>query len=189
MGSLAGKQLVIVGLGAIGQGIARRGKAFDMEVTGISRSADAVPFVDAIRPRGDLVDARRTADIVVVATTYDAAAGKIVDRAAIEAMKPTALLVNIARGALVDQEALVEALRAGRIAGAGLDVTEPEPLPPGHPLWTLDNVVLTPHLGGAGMYASGAGGSTGGIGAIFAENLRRWRAGMPLVKVVIPRTS
>ncbi len=184
MENLAGMHLVIVGLGSIGQDIARKAKAFDMTVTGISRSSDAIPNVDTILPRERLEAACAGADIVVVATTHDAAADKIISRAAIEAMKPTAFLVNIARGSLVDQDALVEALQAGRIAGAGLDVVATEPLPDGDPLWSMANVVLTPHVGGAG--GSGKGG---GVAAIFTENLRRWQCGAPLTKVVIAKTG
>lgn len=183
MENLSGKHLVIVGLGSIGRDIARKAKAFDMRVTGVSRTGEAVPNVDCIVPREELVAACAEADIVVVATTHDAAAEKIIGRPAIAAMKPSAFLVNVARGPLVDQAAMVEALQARRIAGAGLDVVATEPLPAGDPLWSLDNVVLTPHVGGAGGNARGSG-----IAAIFAENLARWLNGEPLTRIVIART-
>ncbi len=184
MENLSGKHLVIVGLGAIGRDIARKAKAFDMQVTGVSRTGDTVPNVDRIVPRSALVAASAQADILVVATTHDAAADKIIGRAVIAAMKPSAFLVNVARGPLVDQAALVEALLARRIAGAGLDVVATEPLPAGDPIWSMDNVVLTPHVGGAGGSGRGSG-----IAAIFEENLLRWLSGAPPTRIVIARTE
>jgi phosphoglycerate dehydrogenase-like enzyme len=183
MDNLSGKHLVIVGLGAIGQEIARKAKAFDMQVTGISRTAEPIAHVDRIRPRSELREAAAEADILLLALTYDETTGKILSRAIIEAMKPTACVINIARGGLVDEPALIEALQAGKLAGAGLDVTETEPLPPGHPFWKLPNVLLTPHVGGAGSESGG-----GGFTKIFVDNLRRWLDGKPLAKVVIDRT-
>ena len=99
-------------------------------------------------------------------------------------MKPTAYVINIARGALLDEGALIEALEAGRIVGAGLDVAAIEPPPTGHPLWSMKNVLLTPHLGGAG--SNGIGES---IASVVTGNLRRWMAGEKLVKIVTEKTS
>ena len=98
-------------------------------------------------------------------------------------MKPTAYVVNVARGTLIDEEALIEALQSKKIAGAGLDVTFKEPTPKDHPFWDMPHVVMSPHIGGAG--SAGVGG---GLGQIFADNLRRWQSGQPLTKVVIART-
>jgi phosphoglycerate dehydrogenase-like enzyme len=184
MDNLSGKHLVIVGLGAIGQEIARKAKAFDMRVTGISRSSAPMANIDRIRPRSELQAAAAEADILMLALTYDEETDKILSRAVIQAMQPSAYVVNIARGKLVDEPALVDALRAGKIAGAGLDVTDVEPLPAGHPLWTMPNVLLTPHVGGTGSKSGG-----GGFSKIFLENLRRWRCGEPLDKVVIARSA
>jgi D-2-hydroxyacid dehydrogenase (NADP+) len=181
--NLAGKHLVIVGLGAIGQDIARKAKAFDMRVTGVSRSHEPMPNVDEIRPRDELRIAAGEADILLLALTYEASTDKILNRDVLNAMKPTAYVVNIARGKLVDEPALIEALQSGKLAGAGLDVTEKEPLPVGHPFWKMENVLLTPHVGGAGSKGVG-----GGFTKIFIDNLRRWLAGEPLTKVVIERT-
>jgi len=181
--NLSGKHLLIVGLGAIGQEIARKAKAFDMAVTGISRSAGPLPHVDRVRPRGELVAACGEADIVVLAATSDESTHKILGREAIAALKSTAVVVNIARGALVDEPALISALEAKRIAGAGLDVMVTEPIPAGHPFWALDNVVMTPHVAGAG-----AATPAGGFARIFADNLRLWIDGKPLKQVVIART-
>ena len=181
--NLAGKHLLIVGIGAIGQEIARKAKAFDMVVTGVSRSTAALPNIDRIRPRSELVAACAEADIIVLAATSDETTHKILSREAIGAMQPTASVVNIGRGALVDEPALIEALQAKKIAGAGLDVMVTEPIPPGHPFWVLDNVVMTPHVAGAG-----AATPAGGFAAIFCENLRLWMDGKPLKQVVIART-
>jgi phosphoglycerate dehydrogenase-like enzyme len=182
MDNLARKHLVIVGLGAIGQDIARKAKAFDMQVTGISRASGPMIHVDRIRPRGELQAAAAEADIVLLSVNHDESTNKILSRDVIAAMKPTACVINIARGSLVDEPALIEALQRGKIAGAGLDVTTTEPLPSGHPFWEMDNVLLTPHVGGAGSRESG------GFLKIFLENLRRWVAQETLTKVVIDRT-
>jgi phosphoglycerate dehydrogenase-like enzyme len=179
MDNLAGKHLVIIGLGEIGQEIARKAKAFDMRVTGVSRAAESLPNIDRVRPRSELIAACAEADIVAVAAMHDASTDKIVSRDAIAAMRPTAYIVNVARGQLIDEPALVEALQAGRLAGAGLDVAATEPLPAGHPFWGMDNVILTPHVGGSG--SQGVGGD---LGSIFMDNLRRWLDGKPLTKVV-----
>jgi phosphoglycerate dehydrogenase-like enzyme len=181
--NLAGKHVLIIGLGAIGQEIARKAKAFDMQVSAISRSVKPPPHVDRIRPRQELVDACAEADIVVMAALYEEGADRLLSRLAIAAMKPSAYVINIARGGLVDEDALVEALTTGRIAGAGLDVTVTEPLPVGHPLWSLPNVLLTPHIAGAG--SDGIGES---IASVVTGNLRRWIAGEQLVKVVTDKT-
>jgi D-2-hydroxyacid dehydrogenase (NADP+) len=181
--NLSGKNLVIIGLGAIGQEVARKAKAFDMQVTGISRAKGSVPNVDRVRPRSEIALACGEADIVLMAALYGADTDKILDRAAISAMKQSAYVVNVARGALIDEEALIDALTNRRIAGAGLDVTVMEPLPVGHPLWSMHNVLLTPHLGGAG--SDGAGES---IASVVARNLKRWMAGEKLAKVVVERT-
>jgi phosphoglycerate dehydrogenase-like enzyme len=181
MDNLAGKHLVILGLGEIGQAIARKAKAFDMQVSGISRSTEAMANFDHLLPRSELVPACATADIVAIAANHDASTDKMLSREVIAAMRPTAYVVNVARGQLVDEPALIEALQAGRLAGAGLDVAATEPLPAGHPFWRMENVILTPHLGGAGSQGVG-----GGLGNIFVDNLRRWLDGKPLTKVVVP---
>lgn len=183
MDNLAGKHLVIIGTGAIGQDIARKAKAFDMMVTGISRSTVPLPHFDRLRPRAELKAAIEAADIVLIAANYEADTHEMMNDEVIAAMKPNAHLINIARGALIDEAALVRALRDGKMAGAGLDVTMTEPLPAGHSLYTLPNVVLTPHVAGAGSQGTGAG-----MGKILADNLRLWLKGERLQKIVIERT-
>ncbi|MDB5652084.1 MAG: D-isomer specific 2-hydroxyacid dehydrogenase NAD-binding protein [Hyphomicrobiales bacterium] len=183
MDNLAGKHLLIIGTGAIGQEIARKAGAFDMPVTGISRTTQALPHFDTVRPRAELPGAVAGADMIVMAANYEADTHEMFSRALIDAMKPTSYLVNIARGPLIDEAALVEALRDKRIAGAGLDVTVTEPLPAGHPLYSLPNVIVTPHIAGAGSSGTGAG-----MGKILADNLSLWLKGEPLQKIVIERT-
>lgn len=181
--NLAGKHIVIVGTGAIGQDIARKAKAFDMRVTGVSRTAAPLPNFDALRPRADLVAAARDADVLMVAAMYDETTHHMISRDVIDALPSRAFVVNIARGLLVDECALVDALEAGRIAGAGLDVMEEEPLPASSPLWRNDNALVTPHIAGAGGAGTGATHAS-----MFADNLRLWLAGKPLEKVVIQKT-
>lgn len=183
MDNLCGKRLLIIGVGAIGEEIARKAKAFDMHVTGVSRRKDKPANFDALRPREELVAAAADADVVALAATQDGDTGPLVNRALLDAMKPTALVINIARGSLVEEPALIEALQSKKIAGAGLDVASKEPLPEGHPFWGMSNVVLTPHLGGAGNKGLG-----GGLGSIFADNLTRYIAGKPLTKIVFQKT-
>jgi D-2-hydroxyacid dehydrogenase (NADP+) len=184
MDNLAGKHLVIIGMGAVGQDVARKAKAFDMRVTGVTRATGDMRNVDQLRPRSELIAACAEADMVLIAAGHDPTTDKFFGREALAAMKPTATIVNVARGQLVDEPALIEALRAKTIAGAGLDVTFTEPTPKDHPFWDMPNVVLSPHVGGAG--SAGAGG---GLGAIFADNLRLWLKGEPLTKVVVRRTT
>ena len=114
--NLAGKHLLIIGVGAIGQEIARKAKAFDMRVTGISRATAAPPHFDALRPRAELPDAVAGADLIVMAANYEADTHQLMSAALIDAMKPSACFVNIGRGGLVDEEALVAALQEDRIA-------------------------------------------------------------------------
>ncbi len=183
MDNLAGKHLLIIGVGAIGQEIARKAKAFDMRVTGVSRASAPLTNFDALRPRAELQQAVADADIIVMAANYDADTHQMMSAAMIGAMKRAAIFINIGRGGLVDEEALVAALQNGRIAGAGLDVTVTEPLPKGHALYNLANVVLSPHIAGAGSSGTGAG-----MGRILADNLRLWLRDETLQKIVIERT-
>lgn len=181
--NLAGKHLLIIGAGAIGQEIARKAKAFDLMVTGISRATAPLPHFDRMRPRADLQAAIADSDIVLMAANYEAETHQMMSAAMFAAMKPKAHFINIARGSLVDETALVLALENGKIAGAGLDVTVEEPLPAGHKLYTLPNVVLTPHVAGAGSQGTGAG-----MGKILSDNLQLYLQDAPLQKIVIART-
>jgi D-2-hydroxyacid dehydrogenase (NADP+) len=180
--NLAGKRLLILGCGAIGQEIARKAKAFDMRVTGVTRARGPLDHFDALLPRERLIEAAADCDALMVAAGYDEATHAIVSRAVIDALPARAMLVNVARGLIVDETALVDALRAKRIAGAGLDVMEEEPLPPDHPLWSMDEALITPHIAGAGGPGIGASHAS-----MFADNLRRWRAGERLDKICVER--
>ena len=145
---LKGKTVVIYGVGSIAAELAPKCKAFGMRVLGISSTTRTLPGFDRILPRSELVAAASEADYLVLLTPYSEATRGSVGGNVFAAMKPTAHLVNLARGGVVDEEALMAALTTRRIAGAALDVFSEEPLPESHPLWAMDNVLITPHQGG-----------------------------------------
>jgi D-3-phosphoglycerate dehydrogenase len=153
---LEGATFGVIGFGAIGRATARLAKAFGMEVIGWSRSQDEAAFAaDGVRRVPSLDDVLSESDVVSLHVPGGPATRGMIGRDQLARMKPNAYLINTARGALIDEAALAEALIAGRIAGAGLDVFAVEPLPESSPLIGLDNVVLTPHVGGsteAAMY-------------------------------------
>jgi phosphoglycerate dehydrogenase-like enzyme len=144
---LHGKTLGIVGLGRVGRHVARIGAGFGMQIVAWSRTVDAERAAAAGAKQVELDDLLRAADVVSIHASLTAATRSLIDARRIGLMKPTAYLVNTARGPIVDEAALVAALAANRIAGAGLDVFDREPLPPGHALTKLPNVVLTAHIG------------------------------------------
>ncbi|OGK92988.1 MAG: hypothetical protein A2W08_08860, partial [Candidatus Rokubacteria bacterium RBG_16_73_20] len=173
---LLGKTLAIVGLGDIGRTVARAARALGMRVLGVSRSGRPLREADRVYRMGALRAALRQADFVVVLLPLTPQTRGLIGPDAFDAMKPTAWLLNIARGAVVNEPALIDALRDHRIAGAILDVFAIEPLPPYHSLWGLDNVVITPHISGPSTPEE--------IAPIFNDNLARWLAGRPLRHVV-----
>lgn len=175
--TLAGAVVCIVGLGSIGRAVARKAKAFDSRVIAVSRTGATGEAVDQVFPRQRLAEALAMADAVVICTSSDAESLHLIDAAALAAMGPRALLVNVARGDIVDGAALIVALQSGRLGGAALDVTEIEPLPPASPLWDLPNVIISPHVAG--------GGSNGyqQQKELFGKNLLRFSAGEPLLNV------
>jgi phosphoglycerate dehydrogenase-like enzyme len=140
--SLYGKNVTIVGAGGIALELIRLLSVFDVNITVVRRSSEPLAGVHTTT---DLDGALGDADVVVIAAASTTSTAKLFAARQFELMKPSAVLVNIARGALIDQDALVTALSDGQIAGAGLDVTSPEPLPDGHPLWRLPNCVITSH--------------------------------------------
>ena len=142
---LAGATLGLVGLGAIGQAVAARAQAFGLRVFGWSRSGRTVPGVEHASLDRVLADS----DFVSLHLASTPETRGLIDASALQAMKPGSVLINTARGDLVDESALVDALATGHLSGAGLDVFAQEPLPPGHPLFSLPSVVLTPHIGSA----------------------------------------
>jgi phosphoglycerate dehydrogenase-like enzyme len=146
---LAGKTLGIVGLGSIGSRVARLARAFDMRVLGLRRDvAKGGEHVDEVLPPARLLDLLARSDYVVLTCPLTDETRGLIGARALAAMKPSAYLVNVARGACVDEAALLDALRAGRLAGAALDTFVDEPLPADSPFWELDNVIITPHTAG-----------------------------------------
>jgi len=146
---LAGKTLLIVGLGRIGARLAKLAKAFDLKVVGTRRDpARGAEGADAVHGHDRLPDLLGQADIVALACPLTSETQNLIDAKALSRMKPTAHLINVARGRVVDEEALIAALREKRIAAAGLDVTREEPLSAASPLWAMPNVLITPHTAG-----------------------------------------
>jgi phosphoglycerate dehydrogenase-like enzyme len=145
---LKGKTVGIFGVGAIARSLAPKCKSFGMKVIGITSAVRGVEGIDRMVRRDDLDSVVGELDFLVLLTPYTAETRGIVGEKVIGAMKPSAFLVNLARGGIVDEEALVGALRDKRLAGAALDVFATEPLPENHPFWSMDNVIVTPHLGG-----------------------------------------
>ncbi|QTH43952.1 D-2-hydroxyacid dehydrogenase [Cohnella sp. LGH] len=145
---LAGKTIGIVGVGAIGTEMARLAKAFGMTTLGVRKSARPVDVVDEMYGMDQLGDVLSRSDMVVNVLPYTEETHHIFNAEKFAAMKTDALFFNFGRGASVDTAALVAALEQGEIGGAGLDVFEEEPLPADHPLWPMDNVIITPHIGG-----------------------------------------
>jgi len=170
---LAGGRLAVLGFGPIGQEVARLADAFGMEPIVVRRAAHGDEGW-AVRPLAELTEIVAEVDVVVVALPLSDGTRHVVSRQVIEAMRPGMLFVNVGRGELVDQAALTDALRSGVIAGAGLDVTDPEPLPADDPLWGLPNVIITPHNSGS------SDGTRRRAAEAFLANLDRWRRGVPL---------
>lgn len=146
---LAGKTALIFGLGTIGQRLAKLAKAFDMTVIGVKRDHSGVTAaLDELHKPEALHDILPRADYVILTCPLTPQTEKVIDRAALAAMKPGACLINVARGRCVEEEALIEALRSGALASAGIDTVEEEPLAANSPLWDFENVIVTPHTAG-----------------------------------------
>jgi glyoxylate/hydroxypyruvate reductase A len=173
---LRGQTLCVVGLGDIGRGIARKARALDLRVIGVTRTGHGPRAAERVYRTRALRSALARADFVVLTVPLSATTRGLLGAAELAAMKPSAWLINIARGPIVDEAALLDALRARRIGGAVLDVFDAEPLPAEHPLWTLDNVAITPHISGPSTPRE--------IAPIFNDNLRRYLARRPLRHVV-----
>ena len=179
---LRGETLFVVGLGGIGLEVARLAKAFGMRTVGFKRTPapSPPPWTDELRASDQLGASIHEADAMVLSLPATPATTGMVDRATIARMRRDAILVNVGRGAVVDEDALVDALRQGRIAGAVLDVVGQEPLPPSSPLWELDNVLLSPHTAALSPHEDER------VAARFVENLHRYLADEPLRNVVEP---
>jgi len=179
LGGLDGAVMALVGVGAIGTEVAKRALAFNMRVVAHRRSDAPMPL-PGIEAAASLKDALSEADHVVVTAPLTPDTYHLIDEESLQWVKPGAHLVNIARGGLVDSDALMKALDDGRLARASLDVAEGEPLPAGHPLYAHPGVQLTPHL------SHSSNRTANRTVEIFSENLARWRAGRPLEGVVDP---
>lgn len=178
---LTGKTILIVGMGRIGTRLARLAKAFDMRVIATKRdTATAAAGADAVYPHHRLRELLGEADIVALTCPLTPDTENLIDAAALSAMKPTAHLINVARGRVIDERALIEALQQCRIAAAGLDVTRDEPLAADSPLWAMPNVLITPHTAGETRAYEDA------VIDILLENLARlWRGEADLRNPVV----
>lgn len=179
--SITGGRFVLLGTGDIGSNTARRLHALGASVTGVSRSGQSrEPAFDRVVPLSGLDGVLPEADAVILSLPDTPETVGVLSRARIALLPPSAYVVNVGRGSAIDQDALIEALRAGRLAGAALDVMTPEPLPVGHPLWDCPNTILTPHVSGnmsLGLTCDLAVG-------LFCRNLERYAAGQPLENLI-----
>ena len=180
MRALAGRTVLVLGLGAIGLELGRMAGALGMRVLGVKRTPGPVAGVDEVAAPDRLGELAARADALVVTLPGTDATRGMVDAAVLAALRPGAVVVNVGRGAVIDEPALVAALRAGRLAGACLDVFAREPLPADSPLWGLDNVILCPHV------AARTEDEDARAVDVFAANLRRRLAGEPLANRVDP---
>ncbi len=173
-----GKVACIVGAGAIGTETARLCKAIGMTTIGVKRTVKPLEHFDEVLPNTRLDEALARADFVVVVTPHTPETYHMIDAGRLAAMKPTAVLINIGRGPVVDTDALTRALQQGVIGGAALDAIDPEPLPADHPLWDMPNVIVSPHC--SAVYAEYLDDAVDQ----FCDLLRRYEAGEPLYNTV-----
>jgi phosphoglycerate dehydrogenase-like enzyme len=165
------KKVGILGMGVIGEEIAKKSKAFGMSVYGIDIIQRKIEAVDYFFGPEEIIKVAEAVDYFIIVAPYTPQTYQIVNEKVLSAMKSTAFLINIGRGELVKEEALIEALHSKKIAGAALDAFNQEPLPPNHPFWKMKNVIITPHVGGmSDIYMKQAL-------TIFEENLRRFLKG------------
>lgn len=175
---LSGATVLIIGTGGIGQAIAQRASAFGMRVWGSRRNPQPLLGFERVVGANEWRSLLPEADYVVVATPLTPETKGLINASVLRLMRPSAYFINIARGAVVDEEALITALSEGWIAGAGLDTFYPEPLPPDSPFWSLPNVFVTPHCSGISPH------SVQRSLELFLDNLRRYFAGTPLRNLV-----
>jgi phosphoglycerate dehydrogenase-like enzyme len=169
----------IVGFGGTGREVGRRAVGFRMRVLAVDiEDVPSEPGVESIWKPDRLNDLLGASDVVVIALPLTKATHHLFTRDLFRRMRPSAILINVTRGAIVYGQDLLAALTEGLLWGAGLDVTDPEPLPPGHPLWTHPRVIVTPHTAG------GSPRRAGRVVATFCENLRRMRTGQPLLALI-----
>jgi len=180
VGSIEGRTLAILGLGKTGQATARLAKALGMRVVGVRANPAPTPDVDRVYGMADLHSVLAEADFLLFCLPLTTATRGLMNAEAFRHLKPGAVLIDVSRGGIIRQAALIEALQSGRLAGAALDVFETEPLPPDNPLWGMANVILTPHC--SSVYDGWDRRSM----EMFCDNLDRWRRGQPLENVVDP---
>jgi phosphoglycerate dehydrogenase-like enzyme len=176
--TLAGTTLGILGLGAIGAELARKAQALEMRVIGTKRSPGAVPHVERVFAPAETDAVLAESDFVVLLLPATPETENFIDAARLARMKKSAWLLNFGRGALIRDEDLVAAVRAGTIAGAILDVFRTEPLPAGHPFWEEERIMVLPHIGGLHPQRDSM------VAALLVENLRRFVEGAPLTQLV-----
>ena len=177
--SLQDAVVCILGPGSIGRELARKLKGLDARPIAVSRTLEPGEHVTQVFPRERLHEALAMSDALAICTSGGDDTRHMIGAAEFAALKPGALVVNIARGSIIDEAALMDALRSGHIRGAGLDVVQTEPMLPEHPLWDMTNVILSPHIAGSG--------SEGYLHQrkLFGENLRRFKAGEPMLNACI----
>ncbi|MDR0808692.1 MAG: D-2-hydroxyacid dehydrogenase [Gemmobacter sp.] len=178
---IAGRTLLILGLGKTGQAMARRAKAMGMHTLGMRANPAPVAHVDEVHGAAALHDLLARADYTLVCVPLLPSTRGLLDRRAFAAIRPGSVLVDVSRGGVVDETALMEALSSGRLRGAALDVFQTEPLPTDHPLWGFGNVVISPHC------SSVYDGWEAEAFRLFARNLIRYRRGEPLTNIVDPQ--
>ncbi len=179
--SIYGSTVTIVGMGDIGSNFGRRLKAMGAKVIGVRRTAHEVPdWADAVYPIDAICEAVKDADVVALCLPGTDKTRATLNETVLAAMKPGSYVLNVGRGSAVDQKALYDALCSGKLAGAALDVAEPEPLPPDHFLWDAPNLLLTPHVSGNMSLSK----TCELVIQLFLRNLAHWEKGEPLEKVV-----
>ncbi|MFT3968727.1 MAG: D-2-hydroxyacid dehydrogenase [Micropruina sp.] len=177
---IEGSTVLIAGLGGIGQQVAKRCKALGMTVLGVNRRANPIENVDEVHALDDLHGIVGQADHIVLTLPGTAQTEKLINAELLSLAKPGVTIVNVGRGTVIDEDALVDALRSGQVGFAALDVFAVEPLPADSPLWDFENVLVSPHSGGLDTKEDER------ICAIFCDNLRAYLAGRPLANVVDP---
>lgn len=174
-----GFKIGIVGMGGIGMQMAKRAKGFDMHVSAVDAyRTDKPDNVDELMPMDGLSDMMSQVDVVMIACPLTEETRGLINAENLAVMQPTAFFINVARGPIVSEPDLIEILRAGKIAGAGLDVTEIEPLPEDSPLWDFDNVIISPHSAGGSQHRMHR------VNEFFLDNLERYLNGEELRNVV-----
>jgi phosphoglycerate dehydrogenase-like enzyme len=179
---LRGQTIGIIGLGGIGREVARRAKGMDMKVIAVDAEpmfAERFAMVDEVTlVDSGLASLLKRSDVVVCAAPHTPKSRGMIGAEQLAAMKSSAYFINVSRGKIVKTDALLDAVKAGKIAGAGLDVTDPEPLPADHALWRQENVVITPHIAGKSQLGYER------VQNVFAENVARYVSALPLLNVV-----